>query len=274
MDFQQASTDSTPRGARLLSLEELQGLLADPESKEPLKLQEGQLINPNSGKAYSVLDGLPLLAPEVLAEFITKNGWDIPWDKALDPALQYYVLSQVKIKTDSPNLDTDSPWYKKHIQRTLELLKTARGTVLDIGCDSPSRSAGLFPETCSYVGLDPLIESNAEFRIIGLAERLPFSNDSFDGTLLSTSLDHVLDWHEALLEARRVLRQGGKLFLSTLVWEKSADLFRDTEHFHHFRQFEILGALEKYDFRVLRMQRYNWKNNTHRSGLYLEAEKV
>ena len=84
---------------------------------------------------------------------------------------------------------------------------------------------------------------------------------------LLTSLDHVLDHHAALDEAWRVLRPGGRLYLASLVWSERAELYRDHVHFHHFREFELFGALAR--FRLDTVQRYPWKDDTHRSALYL-----
>jgi hypothetical protein len=46
---------------------------------------------------------------------------------------------------------------------------------------------------------------------------------------------------------------------------------KDNVHFHHFRQFEIEGALRR--FRIGRIKRYGWKNDDHRFGVYLAAMK-
>ncbi|MGX5735306.1 methyltransferase domain-containing protein [Bosea thiooxidans] len=86
------------------------------------------------------------------------------------------------------------------------------GSVLDIGCGPqvlPSYLRG-FPDA-AVAGLDPL--SGAERRdfqfVRGLAEFLPWPDDSFDVTLFATSLDHVLSLDWALDEVCRVLRPGG-----------------------------------------------------------------
>jgi ubiquinone/menaquinone biosynthesis C-methylase UbiE len=92
-----------------------------------------------------------------------------------------------------------------------------------------------------------------------------------DNVCLLTSLDHVLDHHAALDEAHRVLRPGGRLYLASLVWHERAELYRDHVHFHHFREFELFGALAR--FVVDTVARYPWKGDTHRTALYLALTK-
>jgi hypothetical protein len=67
-----------------------------------------------------------------------------------------------------------------------------------------------------------------------------------------------------------VLRSGGNLFLATLVWERHAELHRDSVHFHHFREFQVLRMLD--GFQVESIERRPWKDD-HRSVLYIHATK-
>ena len=69
-----------------------------------------------------------------------------------------------------------------------------------------------------------------------------------------------------------MLRPGGRLYLATLIWTDSAALTTDQAHFHHFRQFEVEGVLRKFNINTL--DRYGWKGDTHRYGVYLRATKM
>lgn len=53
----------------------------------------------------------------------------------------------------------------------------------------------------------------------GNAARLPFASRSFDAVAMISMLHLVSDWHMALVEARRVLRPGGKLALKVYTAE-------------------------------------------------------
>jgi SAM-dependent methyltransferase len=49
--------------------------------------------------------------------------------------------------------------------------------------------------------------------VVGVAERLPIADASCDGAILMAVLEHVADAERTLLELRRVLAPGGKLFV-------------------------------------------------------------
>jgi len=99
--------------------------------------------------------------------------------------------------------------------------------VLDVGCGAGSQ-CGIWAEGGHHVvGLDvnaPLIEI-AQARAkeqglkidfhVGSATQLPLENNSIDICLMPELLEHVADWEKCLLEAVRVLKPGGVLYLST-----------------------------------------------------------
>jgi hypothetical protein len=89
--------------------------------------------------------------------------------------------------------------------------------------------------------------------------------------LFNTTLDHILDWHRAVDEALRVLVRGGQMIIASLIWTADADLLGDSVHFHHFRDYEILGALSA--MAVERVVRYDYKGDRHRHGMYVRATK-
>jgi ubiquinone/menaquinone biosynthesis C-methylase UbiE len=147
-----------------------------------------------------------------------------------------------------------------------------QGTLLDIGCDKPSISHLFYPSGVNYIGLDPSF-SNDEFKVLGMAEFLPFTDNIFDFVSFNTSLDHILDYQTALDEACRVLIKGGSLILSSYAWKDKATLLTDNVHFHHFREFELFGAL-KQSFSIESVKRYkDVKNEDHRYGIYILAKK-
>ena len=60
---------------------------------------------------------------------------------------------------------------------------------------------------------------NCEF-LVGDAHSLPFENDSFDLIFTFDSFEHVSNPELMLKEAYRVLKPGGKLFMSFTVWRQ------------------------------------------------------
>jgi SAM-dependent methyltransferase len=93
--------------------------------------------------------------------------------------------------------------------------------VLDVGAgDAPYRE--LFSHAV-YTTVDwehSQHEGALESDIVASAEALPIEDESCDAVLLTQVLEHVSDPLRVLGETRRVLRPGGRLYLTApLVWE-------------------------------------------------------
>lgn len=87
--------------------------------------------------------------------------------------------------------------------------------VLEIGCGSGALLTRLAAKT--RVGLEPaacLLTATRGFEgVIGSAENMPFSDESFDLAFFKHSLHHVQDKTAAFAEAVRVLKKGGRLII-------------------------------------------------------------
>jgi SAM-dependent methyltransferase len=94
--------------------------------------------------------------------------------------------------------------------------------ILDVGC-GPRGSLDWATDAAARVGLDPLadryveleVDSRAMDYVKGVAEQMPFGDDSFDVVSSINSLDHVDDARRAAAEMIRVLRPGGLLLIAT-----------------------------------------------------------
>jgi hypothetical protein len=256
-----------------LTLDDILPSLASPDTAGPLRRIEAndQLVD-DATHLYAIQGELPLLIPARLQSFYTDH-LNIPASAVTDAFLQYYYLSSVKQSgvVGEINAAADDVHYQRHLFRMKSFLGSATGVVLDVGCDDPILGAGLLPVSAKYVGLDPFCRRTTPFRVIGFGEQLPFRDGSIDGVVFNTSLDHILDWRRALDEAYRVLAPGGILYVCTLIWTERADLVTDAVHFHHFRDYEIFGALQAWSLTDVR--RYDYKGAAHRHGLYVAARK-
>lgn len=86
--------------------------------------------------------------------------------------------------------------------------------LLDIGCGPqilPEYLTNLNKDLDLY-GIDPLDNPNyTGFKINGVAEFLPFENNTFDYVLFSGSIDQVVDVKKSISEAIRVMQPYGRL---------------------------------------------------------------
>lgn len=171
---------------------------------------------------------------------------------------------------------------REEVFRPRLLAQTVAGhpaRVLEVGCGTGSftvRVAAALPEA-EVIGLDPDAEVLARARtkdrtgrvewIEGFASPLPFADESFDRVVASLVLHHLDDdaKHQALREARRVLRPGGRLHIADwgrpsglLIW-CTFTLLRALDGFEATRAHaagELAQAVERAGFaRVTRRNR-------------------
>lgn len=257
--------------ARATTLKEVAHLLASPDTGAALKIETGALIAATTGEFFPLRGERPLVLPKYARGSVLGDTFDLPPESAAMGGRQYLLLSSIKMRGGPQNSDYHDIWFQRHVHRSRKLLKDATGVVLDVGCDRPSISRKLFPPTARFLGLEPSLGAGSEFCLCGMAEHIPLKDESVDAVSFMTSLDHILDYQLAVDEARRVLKPGGCLYLASLVWTDRASLVGDTVHFHHFRDFELQGALR--GLHIESIERYVWKSDTHRYGIYLAARK-
>lgn len=257
----------------ILSFPHVLNILASPDSLKPLFLQAKEQLT-DGQHTYPIWGGKPIVLPRALLKYHSDRGLNIPYDLRSSSEYQYFLMSQIKATSGANNDPPDDPWNLMHLKWSRELLHDAHGLVLDIGCDDPRLSASLLPGGTQYVGLDPMYHDHEVFAVVGMGEFLPFLDGSFDCALFLTSLDHIFDWHQSLDEAYRVIKPGGALYLSSLIWEFNAGLVRDIVHFQHFREYELLAGLSSAGFTLDVPRYFPWKDNCHRKVIQVKATKV
>ncbi len=92
-----------------------------------------------------------------------------------------------------------------------------KGNVLDIGCGMQELPVYLKDYPIEHIaGVDPLGEREGHPFMFhkGLAEYLPWPDETFATVMVSTSLDHMILLDQCLSEIKRVLTQDGTL----LIW--------------------------------------------------------
>lgn len=120
---------------------------------------------------------------------------------------------------------------------------SSQDRVLDVGCgDKPY--ASLFAHTAAYIGVE--IEPGPKVDVVAPAWKLPFPDHSFDVLFSTQVLEHVSRLSETITEMQRVVKPGGKVFISaplTFIEHGTPyDFWRFTRYgFQHlFQNFTIV----------------------------------
>jgi SAM-dependent methyltransferase len=149
----------------------------------------------------------------------------------------------------------------------------AVGRALDLGCGDGRLTALLRAERVSAADVSGVALDRAARRLPGAElvqldpdEALPFEDSSFELVLCAETIEHVRDVQLLLSEARRVLRPGGVLAVTTpahgrltglevLVGgvERRFDPF--SPHIRFFSARSLRAALDDLGFRVERLRR-------------------
>ncbi len=171
---------------------DVEGALACPDCRARLLADEDAFACTGCGRRFEVERGVPRLLPS--------EGLGADWEARQQLGEEEYE--------DAPDDDTAA------VARRFARFADVDGLVLDVGAGVEPRPAYLEPgKRRTYVGLDPLVgAAQRDFDFVqGLAERLPFGDETFDGAISATMLDHVPDPARVLDEIRRVLRSDGRL---------------------------------------------------------------
>jgi len=112
------------------------------------------------------------------------------------------------------------------MKRRSQIVPKARGRVLEFGAGGGINAEFYNPKTVENVtGIDPSAELIAQAQpklatakvpielVGGIAENLPFDDESFDTVLITFTLCSVQDQAQSIREARRVLKDNGQLLV-------------------------------------------------------------
>ncbi len=193
------------------------------DEQEGEVIVEGQLTCARCQRWYRVIDDIPAMMPEGLASSLraADSAWE-PWRETME---EFLIWREDAWGTPEAAQERRERALAMH-RAFIEFVAPAEGSIcLDIGCGT-GHVADLLPQSCRYVGIDPLPGGRApsaglprympipqrEVSLIqGVGEHPPFRDRAFDVALLMGTLDHSHDPVAVLEQARRVLRPGGTL---------------------------------------------------------------
>jgi ubiquinone/menaquinone biosynthesis C-methylase UbiE len=156
-----------------------------------------------------------------------------------------------------PGEVNDDLWAEHIARYAFASRLAAQARVLDIGCGTGYGTAELAQQARSAVGIDvssdALVYARAHYPIpnaaflAASATSVPFPAASFDLVTAFEVIEHLDNWHDLLIEARRVLRPDGTFLVSTpnklYYAESRAAQGPNPFHTHEFEFEEFRDAL-------------------------------
>jgi SAM-dependent methyltransferase len=182
-----------------MNINEWLPILVDPESKTPLKLQNGLLIN-NKGKQFSIVDDKPdfLGKAEEIKFSKQRDSLDNIKTVAKNVFGKYYMILVYIISPTYPRIH----WRTLSLYFTYVCKKAIKGKkhIIQIGSGNSRITKGI---------LNVDIFNYAEVDMIADCTKLPFADNSIDCVISNAVLEHVTDPESFIVEAKRVLKLGG-----------------------------------------------------------------
>lgn len=183
---------------------------------------------------------------DILCIAIKRNSFSNDLDKAWGKSLE-------KVKSGKRNMN----WCLSH-PITKELLNSniLQKNVLDIGCGIGQRAfIACKDNKCSIIGIDgsniAIQYANETFKlpklkfVVGNITKMPFKDNYFDNAYMLAVIEHIQNTDLLLSEIKRVIRPGGKIFIS--VTEN--DYHSSPDHVHSFSVNKIRKIFN--DFKMI-----------------------
>lgn len=157
-------------------------------------------------------------------------------------------------------------------ERLAKVLPELKGRVLDVGAGDNTlvrlyRTRANTRDAADSVGVD-VVDWGGDCVLIDRSDRLPFADASFDTVCYVACLNHIPERADALLEARRVLRPGGRVVVTMIgrfigrighaIWWYSEDKHREVDEHEEMGldDDEVIALFERAGFRLARLDRF------------------
>jgi len=197
----------------------------------------------------------------------------INWGECVRLIFYIYVCRSSVDERIDPMRVSDSVTKYEHLLRYEYAAKRVRGKILDFGCGFGYGTKMLLKEDREVIGVDISKEAidYAKKNYPGpkyleiFENKIPFPNDYFDAVIAFEVIEHVKDPELLLLEIKRVMKKGAKLYISTPNPRHFSNRIRfilrgckwpdkaDEENIYHIREypfFQFVLLLNRSGFQV------------------------
>ncbi|WP_228126529.1 class I SAM-dependent methyltransferase [Candidatus Marinarcus aquaticus] len=172
----------------------------------------------------------------------------------------YFSYKLIPILTGSihqPDVYVTDGFFLNWRQMKKSILKAShyvKGKCLDIGAGQAPYKKYLEEKCTEYIISDSSLTHKEMFKASDVqfvnaeATSLPFASETMDTVILTQVLEHVFDYQDVIIEAKRVLKKEGILLLSVpFIYQAHAQPY----DFFRFSEFGLKTLLEKNGFEVI-----------------------
>lgn len=170
----------------------IEKILACPECKSGLSSNNAKLRCKKCKKDYRIVDGVPsFLEKPLVSEEIASDSF------------KNKLIGRPMIRKLADILGPPDTTYESNEKIKKQILKD--GIILNIG----SSSKKVYSNTINFdIGKFENVD------VVGDGKKLPFKNNSFDVVLIESVLEHIDEPEIVIKEGYRVLKKGGKIYIS------------------------------------------------------------
>jgi len=146
---------------------------------------------------------------------------------------------------------SDNYVYQRSLLAYVECAKMVHGRVLELGTGSGYGIDYISASADEFVTIDKFPSNidfskypNVTFKQMTLPSLAEFEDNSFDFVISFQVIEHIVDDHEYVKEAHRVLKPGGKLIVTTP--NKKMSITRNPWHIREYTIEELRTLMGKY----------------------------
>lgn len=205
----------------------LKDILADPITRNGLELDQQiqKLINSDNRASYEIRDEVPVLLPWRLENFPSSSSLHKDTQTKFDYTDHFRKITEYSDYLREPQNKEETHEVSRLHETILNELPAATNRVLDVGCGRGWVAEALCPAGKEVISMDvspsnaiealKRIPESTHAAMVGDIYHIPLESDSVDAVIASDVMEHTPDPKLFLEQLLRVVRQGGKVIVTT-----------------------------------------------------------